>query len=102
DNDATPAALAAVLSAVATGKQPGVEVMMKETTKLGEHRHKEGNLDNDPMTCVKTGFYLRKGKPPLVYVVAAALTAKPSGPRGEAHDWLERMTTEIQAALIAP
>jgi hypothetical protein len=102
DNEATPAALAAVLAAVAAGKQPGADAMMAAAdAQLGEHRHKEGNLDNDPMTCVKTGFYLPKGKPPLVYVVAAALTAKPSGARAAAHDRLEKLTAAIHAALRA-
>lgn len=109
DNEATPAALAAVLSAVASGKVAGVDAptvtamaaaMMTSTdATLGEHRHKEGNLDNDPMTCVKTGFYLPKGKPPLVYVVAAALSAKPAGARNAAHDRLEKMTGGIVALL---
>jgi hypothetical protein len=110
DNEATPASLAAVLGAIATGKVPGVdaatagamaEAMMQASDPvLGAHRHKEGNLDNDPMTCVKTGYYARgKGKPPLVYVVGAALSAKPSGSRNDAKRRLEKMTDAIHAVL---
>ncbi len=110
DNEATPASLAAVLAAIATGQVAGVDAatadamaqaMMRATDPaLGVHRHKEGNLDNDPMTCVKTGFYLSgKGKPPLVYVVGAALSAKPSGSRSDASRRLDRMTDAVRAAL---
>jgi hypothetical protein len=112
DNIATPAALAAVLAAVATGQIPGLDattaaaaaqVMMQSTDRaLGVHRHKEGNLDSDPMVVVKTGFYLRgSGKPPLVYVVGAALAGKPTGTRDAAHRRLEQLTDAIQARLRA-
>jgi hypothetical protein len=109
DNDATPASLAAVLGALASGRVAGVDaatvaematVMMTATDPtLGAHRHKEGNLDNDPMTNVKTGFYAPKGKPPIVYVVATVLPAAPSGSRGAAHDRLERIAVAIQREL---
>jgi hypothetical protein len=111
DNVATPAALAAVLAAVATGKIPGVDpataaalvqTMMQSTDPaLGEHRHKEGDLDSDPMVVVKTGFYLRSGKPPLVYVVGAVLTGKPTGSRDAAHRRLDRLTDAVHARLRA-
>jgi beta-lactamase class A len=110
DNDATPAALAAVLAAVATGKVPGVDaataeamvrVMMVQKDTLGAHRHKEGNLDSDPMVCIKTGFYLRSGQPPLVYVVGMVLPAKPTGSRDAAHRRLEKLTDAVHAALKA-
>jgi hypothetical protein len=113
DNDATPASLAAVLTSIATAKVPGgvdaaaVEAMTQAMMQakdpaLGEHRHKEGNLDNDPMVCIKTGFYTRgKGKPPLVYVVGVALSAKPTGNRDAAHRRLEKMTDVVHALLRA-
>jgi hypothetical protein len=112
DNDATPAALAAALAAVATGKPPGVDpatadamaqVMMKANDPaLGVHRHKEGNLDSDPMVCIKTGFYLRgDGKPSLIYVVAAVLPGRPTGKRDDAHRRLEKLTDAVHAALRA-
>jgi hypothetical protein len=111
DNEATPAGLAAVLAAIANGKVPGADAatveaiaqaMMQATDPLGAHRHKEGNLDSDPMVCVKTGFYARgAGKPPLVYVVAAALSAKPAGSRDAAHRRLEKTADAIHAALRA-
>ncbi|HEU4733953.1 MAG TPA: serine hydrolase [Kofleriaceae bacterium] len=113
DNDATPAALAAVLAAVASGKLPGgvdaataddiAQAMMQTTdAALGVHRHKEGNLDSDPMVCVKTGFYARgNGKPPLVYVVGAMLPARPSGSRDAAHRRLDKLTDAVRALLRA-
>jgi hypothetical protein len=110
DNTATPAALAAVLAAVATGQIPGVDAatatdtvqaMMQSTdAALGVHRHKEGNLDSDPMVVVKTGFYLRgSGKPPLIYVIGAALAGKPTGGRDAAHRRLDQLTDAVQARL---
>jgi len=111
DNEATPAALAAVLASIATAKVPGVDTatleaiaqaMMQAKDPLGAHRHKEGNLDSDPMVMVKTGFYVRgNGKPPIIYVVGAALSGKPSGPRDAAHRRLEKMTDAVHAALRA-
>lgn len=112
DNVATPAALAAVLAAVATGQVPGLDaatadaaaqaMMQSSDRALGVHRHKEGNLDSDPMVVVKTGFYLRgTGKPPLVYVVGAALVGKPTGTRDAAHRRLDQLTDAVQARLRA-
>jgi len=113
DNAAIPASLAAVLASIATAKVPGdvdtatVEAMAQammqaKDSALGVHRHKEGNLDNDPMVCLKTGFYMRgKGKPPLVYVVGAALSAKPAGKRDDAHRRLDKMTDAVLALLRA-
>jgi hypothetical protein len=112
DNVATPAALAAVLAAVATGKVPGLDAataeaaaqaMMQSTDRaLGVHRHKEGNLDSDPMVVVRTGFYLRGGGvPPLVYVVGVALAGKPTGSRDAAHRRLDQLTDAVQARLRA-
>jgi hypothetical protein len=111
DNVATPAALAAVLAAVATGHVPGLDAataeaaaqaMMQSTDRaLGVHRHKEGNLDSDPMVVVKTGFYLRAGKPPLIYVVGAALAGKPTGSRDAARRRLDQLTDAVQARLRA-
>jgi len=113
DNDATPASLAAVLAAIATGKLPGgvdpataeavAKAMMQSSDpKLGLHRHKEGNLDSDPMVCIKTGFYTRgDGKPPLVYVIGAVLRGKPTGKRDDAHRRLDKLTDAVLAALRA-
>ena len=111
DNAATPAALAAVLAAVAHGKLRGVddatagamaEAMMQRDDALGIHHHKEGNLDSDPMVCIKTGFYARgAGKPPLIYVVGAALSARPTRGRDAAHRRLDKLTDAILAALRA-
>lgn len=112
DNVATPAALAAVLASIATGQVPGLDdatasaaaqAMMQSTDPaLGVHRHKEGNLDSDPMIVVKTGFYLRgSGKPPLIYVVGAALAGKPTGTRDAAHRRLDKLTDAVQAQLRA-
>jgi len=109
DNAATPASLAAVLAAIATGKLAGVDpatiaamadVMMHGKDALGVHHHKEGNLDSDPMVCIKTGYYARAdGQPPVVYVVGAALSAKPGTSRDAAHRRLDKLTDAVHAAL---
>jgi hypothetical protein len=111
DNTATPAALAAVLAAVAGSKVPRVdaataaalaETMMQRKDALGVHHHKEGNLDSDPMVCIKTGFYARgAGVPPLIYVVGAALSARPARSRDAAHRRLDKLTDAILASLRA-
>jgi hypothetical protein len=113
DNEATPASLAAVLASVATGKVAGgvdaatieaiAQAMMQANDPaLGVHRHKEGDLDSDPMVYVKSGYYVRgKGKPPLIYVVVAALSGKPTGARDAAHRRLEKLTDRIHALLRA-
>jgi hypothetical protein len=111
DNAATPASLAAVLASIAAGKLAGVDAatasavanaMMHGKDALGVDHHKEGNLDSDPMVCIKTGYYARgDGKPPVVYVVGAALSAKPSTSRDAAHRRLDKLTGSLHAALRA-
>jgi hypothetical protein len=112
DNDATPASLAAVLAAIAAAKVPGVDaqtaaviaqtMMQANDPVLGAHRHKEGNLESDPMVFIKTGFYPRRnGKPPLIYVVGAALSAKPTGARDAASRRLDKMSDAVLALLSA-
>jgi hypothetical protein len=111
DNTATPAALAAALAAIASGKVPGADaatveamaqvMLQNRDAALGVHRHKEGNLDNDPMVVIKTGFYARTGAPPLIYAVGAALSAKPTTGRDAAHRRLEKLTDAILAKLRA-
>jgi hypothetical protein len=110
DNTATPAALAAVLAAVATARPPGVDAataeamaqaMLPGKDALGAHRHKDGNLDNDPMVVVKTGFYPRAGAPPLIYVVAAALSARPTIARADAARRLDKLADALLARLRA-
>ncbi|HEV7557669.1 MAG TPA: serine hydrolase [Kofleriaceae bacterium] len=111
DNLATPASLAAVLSSIATANIPNVDgdtaaamtrVMLQSKDALGVRYHKDGNLDSDPIVVVKTGFYLRTGKPPLVYVVAAAMTAKPTGTRDAETHRLDKLTDAVVALLTKP
>ena len=110
DNVATPASLAAVLASIATANVPNVDaatvtamirVMMQSKATLGVRYHKDGNLENDPLVVVKTGFYVRDGKPPLIYVVAAVLTAKPTGSRDAETLRLDKMTDAVVALLSA-
>jgi len=112
DNEATPAALAAVLRAIASGKVPGLDdataaaakdamANAKNDPALGAHLFKEGTLDSDPMTAVKTGFFFGGKNGPVVYVVALALSAPPAGSRSAAHDRLERMADGMLRVLVA-
>jgi len=110
DNVATPASLAAVLASIATAKIPKVDaatvaamtrVMLQSKDGLGVRYHKDGNLENDPLVVVKTGFYLRDGKPPLIYVVGAVLPTKPTGTRDAETLRLDKMTDAVVALLSA-
>jgi hypothetical protein len=54
------------------------------------------------MVCIKSGFYVRgNGKPPLIYVIGAALSAKPTGNRDAAYRRLDKLTDAVHALLRA-
>jgi hypothetical protein len=100
------------LGGIAAGSVPGVDgptaaaikdsmARAKDDPALGTHFYKEGNLDSDPMTMVKTGFFAgRKDAAPVVYVVALALPTPPSSSRADAHRRLEAMANAMLFALL--
>ena len=85
DNEATAASLAAVLASIARGDTPGVspeihramrDILFLEQTGDGNHFHKGGSLNSNPITRVLSGFYERPGEPAgrqLVYVFMAEI-----------------------------
>lgn len=104
DNEATPAALAAVLRRLADRKVAGLDeatvedirraVIVEDHPRRGRHFHKEGDLETDPLTHILSGWYESPGGEPIVYVVMAT-QPNPSGrPRAEAH---RRLTATADA-----
>ena len=110
DNLATARSLAAVLEQIATGKlakidvvttQAIAEVMLSRKDALGTLRHKDGNLDNDPMVVIKTGYYARDGKPPIIFAIGATRTTRPAGSRDAAAKQLDKLADAIERTLRA-
>lgn len=91
DNEATPAALAAVLQRLAARKVPGLDpatvdairsaVIVKDEPGLGQHFRKNGDLASDPVTHVESGWFEAGGRT-IVYTVMLA-QANPKGQRGD-------------------
>ena len=85
DNEATAEALAAVLGRITSGTVPGLNdttaravreaVLVTESVPglKGRHHVKDGDLNSDPLTRVRSGWWEAPGgKPALVYVVMVA------------------------------
>src|SRR5690606_12157447 len=90
DNEATPAALAAILRRLADRSLPGVDVDTLEACRAvletsddparGRRVFKNGSLDSPPVTRVVSGWYDRPDEPPVVYVVMLAQDDPSSSP----------------------
>jgi hypothetical protein len=89
DNEAPAIALAALYQRLAARRLAGVDaptmdaihegLRRREDPALGRHYEKSGNLDSDPLSQVRAGWYVT-AKGPLVYVV---MTMQPTpGPAG--------------------
>ena len=82
DNEATPAALAAVLQRLASRRIPGIAdatvedirraILAKDDPRRGRVFSKEGDLASDPITCVRTGWCEKPGVGAIVFVVMLA------------------------------
>ncbi len=109
DNEATAASLAAVLACLASGEVPGLEAGTVEAIReaviasddlfgiLGRFRVKDGSLNSEPITRVKSGWWEAPGLDPVVYVVMLS-QANPEGEdRSEA---LEEMASTIAELLL--
>lgn len=108
DNEATAAALAAVLQNLASGKLPGVDAptldAIRDALKTeddhlglkGRHHVKSGALDSNPVTRVESGWWERpSGLPVVVYVVSVTRPTS-SGPPAEIQD----ATTQLSRRLL--
>jgi hypothetical protein len=110
DNEATPEALAAVLQALAARRVPGLDAatvdeirrtLLKRTDpKLGRHFLKNGDLDSDPITRVRTGWYEPPTGPPIVYVVMVAQPDPGKLPRAQAVRRLVETTGKLTERLL--
>ena len=89
DNEAPAIALAALYQRLAAGRLAGIDAATMDAIReglrrgddpvLGRHYDKNGNLDSDPLSEVRAGWYAT-AKGPLVYVV---MTRQPTpGPGG--------------------
>jgi hypothetical protein len=89
DNEAPAIALAALYQRLAGGRLTGIDaptmaaiheaLRRRDDPALGRHYDKNGNLDSDPLSEVRAGWY-ETAKGPLVYVV---MTMQPTpGPAG--------------------
>ena len=94
DNEATPEALAAVLQALAARRVPGLDtatvdeirgtLLTRTDPRLGRHFLKNGDLDTDPITRVRSGWYEPPAGPAIVYVVMVAQPGPGGLPRAQA------------------
>jgi hypothetical protein len=89
DNEAPPIALAALYQRLAARRLAGIDAATMDAIRealrraddpvLGRHYDKNGDLDTDPLTMARAGWYETAGGP-LVYVV---MTTQPTpGPSG--------------------
>ncbi|SIO26403.1 hypothetical protein SAMN05444166_3329 [Singulisphaera sp. GP187] len=109
DNEATPAALAAVLQRLATRKVPGLDaatvdavrrsVLTKDEPNLGRHYWKDGDLATDPITHVESGWY-EAGDHPIVYTVMVAQPDAGGQTRDEAHRHLTETAKRLTDTLV--
>ncbi|WP_337176843.1 hypothetical protein [Paludisphaera sp.] len=91
DNEATPAALAAVLRRLAARSLPDVDADTMEACRAvlqtaddsarGRRHYKNGSLDSLPVTRVVTGWHERPDAPAIVYVVMLAHDDPDAGDR---------------------
>jgi hypothetical protein len=112
DNTATPASLAAVLRRLASRDVPGVSGATVEEIRRsilakdepGERRAfvKDGDLATDPITCVRTGWVDRPGRPPVVFVVMVAQDGAGALTADEAHKGLSATAARLTGALLGP
>ena len=90
DNEATAAALLAVVRRLALRDLPGLDAATVEACRMvvqvsddparGRRRSKGGALDSLPITRVSSGWYERPGEPPVAFVVMLALAAPGENP----------------------
>jgi hypothetical protein len=113
DNEATPAALAAVLKCVATDRtssptpkgtlQAVSEAMLTPKDHIGikgRHHVKEGALDSDPLVRVHSGWVERDDGTTLVYVVMLTQPSPGKLARDKAGERLEATTRRITKMVV--
>ncbi|WP_406694138.1 hypothetical protein V5E97_24135 [Singulisphaera sp. Ch08] len=109
DNEATPAALAAVLQRLAAKKVPGLDastveqvrlsVLSKDEPNLGRHFWKDGDLASAPATRVECGWYESGGRT-IVYTVMVAQPATGGRAGEKAHSQLAETAKRLAETLV--
>jgi hypothetical protein len=109
DNEAPAVALAALYEQLAARRLPGLdeptmtavrEAMRRaDDARLGRHFAKDGDLDSDPLTRVKAGWF-EGPKGTVVYVVMATQPAPGPAGRAASGEALDKSATAIADTLI--
>jgi hypothetical protein len=110
DNEATPAALAAVLRRLASREVPRLNastveairlaILRKDDPKMGQVFVKDGDLATDPITCVRSGWVEGPDGGAIVYVVMFARRGPGDLPRTEAYERLDRLSRRLTGSLL--
>jgi hypothetical protein len=109
DNEATPAALAAVLQRLAARHVPGLDattvedvrraILARDEPDLGRHFKKNGDLASNPLTRVESGWYEAGGRT-IVYTVMVAQRDPGGRPRDEAYRHLAETASRLAGTLV--
>ena len=110
DNEATSAALAAVLQRLASRQIPGIAdatvedirraILAKDDPRRGRVFSKEGDLASDPITCVRSGWCEKPGVGAVVFVVMLAQDKPASLTPDQAHRDLAANAGRLTEALL--
>jgi hypothetical protein len=110
DNEATPAALAAVLQRLSSRRVPGIaeatvedirrSILARDDPRRGRVFLKDGDLASDPITCVRSGWCETPGGGPIDYVVMLALKEFGAQTRDEAYRDLASTAGRLTEALL--
>ena len=110
DNEATPAALAAILQRLSSRRFPGIKdatvedirraILAKDDPRRGRVFFKEGDLATVPITCVRTGWCEKPGVGAIVFVVMLARDDPGAGTHDEAYRDLAATTGRLVEALL--
>ena len=110
DNEATPAALAAVLQRLSSRRIPGIAdatvedirraILAKDDPRRGRVFLKEGDLASDPITCVRTGWCEKPGGGAVVFVVMLARDDPGARTRDESHRELAATAGRLIETLL--
>ena len=110
DNEATPAALAAVLQRLSSRRVPGIAeateedirraILARDDPRRGRVFLKDGDLASDPITCVRTGWFETPDGKTIVYVVMIARDEPGARTRDEAYRDLAATAGGLVEALL--
>ena len=109
ENVATAAGLAAVLRLVSTGQWDGLDedtataireaMLVSDSDPAGKHYRKGGDLNSNPLTVVRSGWYERDGQT-IVYVVVAVQPEPGNRSAKEAKQRLDDTAQSLRSELL--